>query len=85
MVNIERFLDEKGKIRIWPSKKEVKIEVLRYLSTKFEYDKCYSEKEVNAIIDEWHKFNDYFLLRRGMVEYKFLFRTKDGAKYWKER
>jgi len=85
MVNIERFLDEKGKIRIWPSKKEVKIEVLRYLSTKFEYDKFYSEKEVNVIIDEWHKFNDYFLLRRGMVDYKFLFRTKDGAKYWKER
>lgn len=85
MVNIERFLDENGKIITWPSKKEVKIEVLRYLSTKFEYDKFYNEKEVNVIIDDWHKFNDYFLLRRGMVDYKFLLRTKDGAKYWKER
>ena len=85
MVDIERFLDERGKIKIWPSKREVKIEVLRYLSTKFEYDKFYSEKEVNVIIDKWHNFNDYFLLRRGMIDYKFLFRTKDGAKYWKER
>ena len=85
MVNIERFLDERGNIKIWPSKREVKIEVLKYLSTKFEYDKFYSEKEVNGIIDEWHNFNDYFLLRRGMIDYKFLFRTKDGAKYWRKR
>lgn len=84
-MNIERFIDESGKIKTWPSKKDVKIEVLRYLSTKFEYDRFYSEKEVNEIINDWHNFNDYFLLRRGMIDCKFLFRTKDGAKYWKEK
>ncbi|MGN0145480.1 MAG: DUF2087 domain-containing protein, partial [Clostridium sp.] len=28
-------------------------------------------------------FNDYFLLRRGMIDYKFLGRMKDGSKYWR--
>ena len=82
---IERFLDDKGKIKIWPAKKDVKIEILKYLSTKFEYEIFYSEKEINEIIEKWHSFNDYFLLRRGMIDYKLLCRTRDGAKYWKEK
>ena len=82
---IERFLDDKGKIKIWPAKKDVKIEILKYLSTKFEYEIFYSEKEINTIIENWHSFNDYFLLRRGMIDYKLLCRTRDGAKYWKEK
>lgn len=85
MDNIQRFLDECGKIKTWPSKKDKKIEILKYLSNKFEYDKFYTEKEVNAIIDEIHTFNDYFLLLRGMIDYKFLSRTKDGAKYWRNK
>lgn len=83
--SIQRFLDDDGKINIWPSKKDVKIEILKYLSSNFEYGRFYSEKEVNAIINENHTFNDYFLLRRGMVDYKFLSRTKDGAKYWRNK
>ena len=58
MDNIQRFLDECGKIKTWPSKKDKKIEILKYLSNKFEYDKFYTEKEVNAIIDEIHTLND---------------------------
>ena len=85
MDNIQRFLDECGKIKTWQSKKDKKIEILKYLSNKFEYDKFYTEKEVNAIIDEIHTFNDYFLLRCGMIDYKFLSRTKDGAKYWRNK
>lgn len=84
MENINRFLDDEGRIKIWPVKKDKKLEILRYLSTKFEYDKTYSEKEVNTIIEAWHTFNDRFLLRRGMIEYNLLSRTRDGAKYWKE-
>lgn len=84
METIKRFLDDQGKIKIWPKKKELKIEILKYLSTKFEVDRNYVEKEVNAIIENWHTFNDFFLLRRGMIDYKFLRRTRDGSKYWKQ-
>ncbi|MDR3597556.1 DUF2087 domain-containing protein [Clostridium sp.] len=83
MEEIKRFLDDQGRIKIWPVKKAMKMEILKYLSTKFEYDKTYTEKEVNSIIQAWHTFSDYFLLRRGMIEYRLLCRTRDGAKYWK--
>ncbi|MGM9988246.1 MAG: DUF2087 domain-containing protein [Bacillaceae bacterium] len=80
---IKNYLNEQGQIKGWPSKKIMKEEVLQYLSTKFEENEHYTEKEVNAIVEQWHTFGDYFLLRRGLIESKLLFRTKDGAKYWK--
>ncbi|WP_291567317.1 MULTISPECIES: DUF2087 domain-containing protein [unclassified Clostridium] len=84
MGNIERFLDDKGRIKIWPAKKELKVEILSYLVSKFEYNYSYTEKEVNSIINEWHTFEDYFLLRRGLIDYKLLSREKDGSKYWRK-
>lgn len=52
--NFERFLDDKGRVKTWPSKKEMKQHILRYISNKFEYGRVYSEKEVNCILEEWH-------------------------------
>ena len=83
MSNINNFIDSTGKIKVWPSKHELKFQVLKYLSNKFEYNHFYSEKEVNNIIESYHTFNDYFLLRRGLIESKLLSRTRDGAKYWR--
>lgn len=82
--NILRFLDNEGRIKIWPSKKELKFEILKYLASKFEFGRFYREQEVNNIIKSWHTFNDYFLLRRGLIDCWFLSRTKNGAKYWRE-
>jgi len=82
--DISRFLDENGRIRIWPSKKDMKEAVLGYLAEKFEYQKTYTEKEVNNIIQEWHTFNDYFILRRGLIDCGLLSRTRNGASYWRE-
>ena len=61
-----------------------KLAVLEYLAEKFDKDKDYTEKEVNHIIESWHTFGDYFLLRRGLVDYKLLCRTPDGSRYWQE-
>lgn len=84
MRDIENFLDKEGKIKNWPSKQQKKLEVLLYLSSKFETNRQYSEKEVNTTIQSWHTFEDYFLLRRGLIEKKLLVRTKDGAMYWRD-
>jgi hypothetical protein len=83
MKSIENFIDDEGKIKIWPTKHAVKFEVLKYLADKFENKHFYSEKEVNKIIDEWHTFNDYFLLRRALIESGLMSRTRNGAKYWR--
>jgi len=85
MHTIETFLDDKGRIKQLPSRGKPRSAVLEYLATKFSSDKDYTEKEVNAIIDNWHTFGDYFLLRRELIDYQFLCRTRDGARYWKEK
>lgn len=81
--DVNKFLDDKGRIKIWPTKRDKKALVLEYLAEKFEFEKNYSEKEVNSIIISWHTFEDYFLLRRELIEQKLLLRTKDGSSYWK--
>ena len=81
---IDRFLDTEGKIKQLPQKVMIKKEVLAYLALKFEFDIDYTEKEVNEIIKTWHTFNDYFLLRRELIDYRFISRTTDGSRYWKD-
>lgn len=83
MRSIKSFLDDKNRVKSWPSKKAKKIEVLKYIASKFEVDRVYAEKEVNSIIDQWHTFQDYFMLRRGMIDYKLLGRTRNGSEYWR--
>jgi len=84
-VNITAFLDDSGKITQLPAPNRTKIPVLAYLVEKFEEGRIYSEKEVNEIINNWHNFRDYFILRRLLVDYKFLERTPSGEKYWAAR
>lgn len=82
---IDQYLEENGKIKIWPSKRDKKYAVLAYLSTKFEAEVFYTEKQVNEIIKQWHTFGDFFLLRRELVDKKLIYRTDDGSKYWVEQ
>ncbi len=80
---IERFLDEDGKLKQLPRKQAPREEAYAYLAGKFELDHDYSEHDVNGILSSWHTFNDYFILRRGLIEAGWLKRLPDGSKYWK--
>ena len=84
MSNINNFIDSAGKLKSWPSKRELKFKALEYIASKFECDRFYTEKEVNNIIDNYHTFGDYFLIRRGLVDSKLLSRTRNGSKYWRK-
>lgn len=81
-VSISAFLDENGKIKQLPVPNRTKMPVLAYLAQKFEEDRIYTEKEINTIIDEWHTFGDYFILRRLLIDHGFLARKTDGSAYW---
>ncbi len=76
------FLDSDGRIKQLPVPNRTKVPVLVYLAEKFEAGRDYTEKEVNAIIDTWHTFEDYFLLRRSLIDYALLMRVPDGSRYW---
>jgi hypothetical protein len=80
--NISAFLNDAGIITQLPAPNRTKIPVLAYLAEKFKEDKIYNEKEINEIINTWHTFGDYFILRRLLIDYKFLDRTSNGAEYW---
>ncbi len=80
---LEHFLDEEGRLKIWPAKKTPQEEVYRYLAGKFEYGRDYTEHEVNAILARWHTFEDLFILRRGLIGSGWMMRETNGSRYWK--
>ena len=80
---MEKLINELDEIVRWPKKPSFKNVVIKHLSKKFEYDKKYTEKEVNTIIDKFHLFEDIPLLRRELVSKRMLSRKDDGSEYWK--
>lgn len=83
IIDISKFLDEKGRITKLSQKEKIRIATLQYLAEKFEENRDYSEKEVNAICEEWHTFGDFFMLRREMIDNELLCRETNGSRYWK--
>jgi hypothetical protein len=81
-LDIAYLKDKNGKITRWPKKKIEKLEVLKYINSKFELGKKYSEQQANEIISIWHTFGDYALIRREMFDNYLLERTPDGREYW---
>jgi hypothetical protein len=78
---LQRFLDEEGRLKVWPSKPSHKEMVLAYLASKFRANQTYNEKQVNETIKEWHTFTDWSLLRRELVNRGFMTRDRNGYEY----
>ena len=78
------FIDDDGRLSAYPAKYKRQIFSQFYLASKFEYDKRYTEKEVNEVLKGWHTFNDWAMLRRDMFDSRFLGREPDGSCYWLE-
>lgn len=81
---LKNYLDENGRLKHFPSKHRFKMLALLYLASHFESGRTYTEKEVNAILTEWHSFNDFYLLRREMIGIHLLGRERDCSAYWLE-
>ena len=70
MSELENYLDSQGRITEWPSKRnkgKFQQLVLEYLASRFEVGIIYSEQEVNALLNQYHNFQDPALLRREMI------------------
>jgi hypothetical protein len=81
---INYLKNEEGRILRWPKKKAEKLEVLRYIKSKFIVEMKYTEKQVNEIINEWICFNDHALVRRELYDNFLMERRADGREYWIE-
>jgi hypothetical protein len=79
---LKSHFDDEGRLRLWPAKRFLQILVLNYLASKLETDRVYTEKEINALLNQWHTFGDPAVLRRELHERGLLNRSKDGSEYW---
>ncbi len=77
-----RIMNSEGLILRWPKKQKDKDIVIEYISTKFESDVKYAEKDINEIIQKWICFNDYALIRRELFDRGYINRTADCKQYW---
>jgi len=78
---LNRFIDNQGKVTVWPAKQLNKLIILDYLITKFKPDKDYTEKEVNEILNAWHTFGDWAILRRALIDIGYMSRENGGYRY----
>lgn len=87
MIEIEKdlhhFLNDQGQLQSWPAKPKKQIASLIYLAGKLEWDRLYSEQEINALLLQFHTFHDPALLRRELFMKHFLNRKPNGSSYWK--
>jgi hypothetical protein len=67
----------------FPRKEKDKLVILNEIVTLFEPGRRYTEGEVNRILGP--VYEDYATIRRYLIDYGFLGRTRGGSAYWRER
>jgi hypothetical protein len=74
-----RIYFKNGRLKQIPTQRKKLLVVLEELAQAFEPDKIYTEREVNINIADFH--DDFATLRRELVTFGHLERTKDGSSY----
>ena len=72
---------EYGKLKAIPAQQKKKRVILEVIAQTFEYDRIYSEREVNIIIADFH--DDFCTIRRDMISEHLL--ERDAKGYWRVR
>ncbi|MCA9544029.1 MAG: metalloregulator ArsR/SmtB family transcription factor [Myxococcales bacterium] len=68
-----------GRLSTIPSQRKKRAAVLRALAGRFEPDRVYDERQIDAILREWH--DDVATLRRELVMARWLLRDRRGSEY----
>ena len=74
------FNENSGRLQNLPNKEKKKVIVFQKIAENFEADRKYTEKEVNEIIKRF--YDDYFIIRRSLVDFGYMKRTQDCREYW---
>ncbi len=83
--DLQCFLDEEGRLGAWPAKLKKQLLALQFLAGQMEWDRMYTEQEMNELLTKHHSFHDAALLRRELYMKHFLDRKTDGSAYWRTR
>jgi len=74
------YTHQDGSLKMIPTKSKKIIAVLDYLILSFEKGIEYSEVQVNEILERYYP--DPTTLRRYLIDYGYLGRSKNGSRYW---
>ena len=80
---IRNFSNADGSLSSLPAQYKKFLAILRHVARDFEYDRVYTEKEVNAILGRYHE--DFARLRRELVEQGMMIRDSYGTRYERVR
>jgi biotin operon repressor len=69
-----------GRLKQIPTKQLKLLVVLDWLASQFEAGRTYTEKEVHAVLLQYHE--DFASLRRDLIEFGYMRRERGGSKYW---
>ena len=75
------FLDEHGRLIQWPSRQKVQRMAIALLARRFDPSRTYTELEVNAVLMDGHTFADWALLRRSLIDWRYMDRDGSGRAY----
>lgn len=78
---LKDYLNEDGTIHQLPTNQRKLDVILRYLAEQFEFEKKYTEKQVNEVIGALNE--DISGLRRDLISMKYMDRERDGSAYWR--
>ena len=70
---------EYGKLKSIPAQRKKKRIILETIANSFEFDRVYTEREVNIIIADFH--DDFCTIRRDMISEGLMARNANG--YWR--
>lgn len=68
------------KLKVFSPKEKKKIVTLQRIAELFEPGRRYTEPEVNDLLRP--VYGDFVALRRALIDYGFLQRTRDCMAYW---
>lgn len=71
--------DSYSELKLFPAKEKKKLIILRVIAKKFTKNTEYSEKQINDILKPI--YHDYATIRRYLIQYGFLERSKDCTVY----
>ncbi len=80
---LQPFMSSDYVLHSWPVKYSLQKLSLWFFACRFQYQRRYSEREVNEIISRYEDFGDFARIRRELCNQKLLGRTIDGRDYWR--
>ena len=69
------------RLRAFPPKAKKQIVILARVVQELQTGKEYTERELNDVLGAIYE--DYAILRRGLIDYGYMGRTRDGKRYWR--